>query len=93
MASSVALADAGIEMVDLVTPSSLVFNDIDPTLKERLHPSIIGSLTIAYLPLLNQVSCLTKDGEQSIDDSIASVNKCIEAYLWLHFLMKDCLVS
>ena len=36
---------------------------------------------------------LDKDGEQSIDDSIASVNKFIEAYLWLHFLMKDCLVS
>ena len=55
MASSVALADAGIEMVDFLTPSSLVFNDMDPTLKERLHPSIVGSLTIAYLPLFNQV--------------------------------------
>ena len=97
MASSVALADAGIEMVDLVTSSSLVFNDkvlcMDPTLKERLHPSIMGSLTIAYLPSLNQVSCLIKDGEQSIDDSIASVNKCIEACLRLHSVMKDCLVT
>ena len=50
-------------------------------------------LTIAYLPSLNQVSCLIKDGEQSIDDSIASVNKCIEACLRLHSVMKDCLVT
>lgn len=66
MASSVALADAGIEMVDFLTPSSLVFNDMDPTLKERLHPSIVGSLTIAYLPLFNQVSCLTKMANKAL---------------------------
>ena len=96
VAASVAIADAGIEMLDLVTSCSLVFNDkvtcIDPDNIEALHPDINGSLTVAYLPSLNQISCLLKDGEQDVDESITVINTCIEACLRVHEIMKECLV-
>jgi len=97
IASSIALADAGIEMLDLVTSSSMVFNDkiecLDPTAKELNHPSIVGSLTLGYLPSLNQISCLLKDGEQSVDKDVMCVTTCIKSCLRVHSVMKDCLVE
>jgi len=95
MAASVALADAGIQMLDVVTSCSLVYNDelslLDPGNTELLHPNIFGSLTVAYLPSLNQVSALIKNGEQDLDDSIKSINVCIEGCLRVHSVMKECL--
>jgi len=97
MAASIALADAGIQMLDLVTSCSLVYNEdvslLDPGHKELLHPDVFGSLTVAYLPSLNQVCGLIKKGEQDVDESIRSINMCIEGCLRVHSLMKDCLVK
>ena len=97
MAASIALADAGIQMLDIVTSCSLVYNDelslIDPINSELHHPDIYGRLTVAYLPSLNQVSGLIKDGEQDVDESIGAINACIEGCLRVHSVMKECLVK
>ena len=97
MAASVALADAGIQMLDVVTSCSLVYNEdvslIDPQNSELLHPEIFGSLTVSYLPSLNQVSGLVKNGEQEVDESIKAINSCIEGCLRVHSVIKECLVK
>lgn len=97
VAASVALADAGIEMLDLVTSCSAVFNDklmlTDPTNEEINHADVFGNITVAYLPSLNEISCLLKDGAQDVNDSISSINSCIESCLRIHSVMKECLVA
>ena len=95
VASSIALADAGIEMFDMVTSSSLIFNEdsylIDPCSREIAHATTQGSLTLAFLPSLNQVSCLLSDGQCDIEDSKKLINVAIEACLRLHSSMRECL--
>lgn len=97
MAASIALADAGIQMLDIVTSCSLVYNDdislLDPVYTELQHPSIFGRLTLSYLPSLNQISGLIKDGEQDVDETIRGINTCIEGCLRVHSIMKECLVK
>lgn len=96
IAASVALANAGIEMVDLVTSASLVFNDntscLDPDAFEQTHSSMYGSMSVAYLPSLNKVSCLLQDGALDVENSISMVNKCLEGCLRVHCVMKECLL-
>ena len=97
MAASIALADAGIRMLDIVTACSLVFNEdnalLDPAGRELTHRDVFGSVTVAYLPSLNQVCGLVKRGEQDVDESIRSINTCIEGCLRVHSVMKDCLLK
>lgn len=97
VAASIALAEAGIEMTDLVTASSLIFNKdgsycLDPTEIEQCSKDVTGKMTVAYLPSLNQISCLLQDGEINVDQSVEMINACIEGCLRMHELMKDCLV-
>jgi len=96
-AASVALADAGIEMVDLVTSSSLVFNDdvfcLDPDSSEQKHKDVYGKMSIAYLPSLNKISCLLQDGAAVVERSIELVNTCLEGCLRVHDVMKECLLK
>lgn len=95
-AASVALADAGIEMLDLVTSSSLVFNDatvcLDPDAAEQSHRDVDGKMSVAYLPSLNKVSCLLQDGAVDVDRSVDLVNQCLEGCLRIHSVMKECLL-
>lgn len=97
MAASIALADAGIQMLDIVTSCSLVYNNdillMDPCSAEIRHPDVFGSLTVAYLPSLNQVSGLIQNGEQEVDESIKAINMCIEGCLRVHSVMKQCLLQ
>lgn len=96
VAASVALAEAGIEMTDLVTASSLIFNDelycLDPTESEQCSKDVKGKLMVAYLPSLNQISCLLQDGDVAVESSVEMINTCIEGCLRIHELMKDCLI-
>ena len=95
-AASVALADAGIEMVDLVTSSSLVFSDatvcLDPDAAEQAHKDVDGKMSVAYLPSLNKVSCLLQDGAVDVERSVELVNQCLEGCLRVHGIMKECLL-
>lgn len=83
--ASLALADAGIEMYDLVLGCSIRQDGAsylaDPSYAEessRGAGSSQGSLTVAFLPSLNQISGLQSDGEMAEDTLAAGVRSCIE---------------
>lgn len=91
--ASLALADAGIEMYDLVLGCSIRQDGAsyvaDPSYAEenswasgrnqdRNQDRNQGSLTVAFLPSLNQISGLLSDGEMAEDMLTAGVRTCIE---------------
>lgn len=84
--ASLALADAGIEMYDLVLGCSIRQDGasyvVDPSYAEENSPGSLGSnqgsLTVAFLPSLNQISGLQSDGEMAEDTLTAGVRTCIE---------------
>lgn len=85
--ASVALADAGIEMYDLVLGCSIRQDGasyvVDPSYMEENSCSSVssdnqGRLTVAFLPSLNQISGLQSDGEMTEDTLTAGVRTCIE---------------
>ncbi|TWW76170.1 Exosome complex component MTR3 [Takifugu flavidus] len=98
--ASLALADAGIEMYDLVLGCSLRQNGAsyvaDPTYAEENdrgpdQSRNQGSLTVAFLPSLNQISGLQSDGEMSEDTLTAGVRTCIEGCYKLYPLVQQVL--
>ena len=95
--ASLALVDAGIETYDLVTACSLVFDNehiaLDPLIDEISQSNKRGVLTVAYLPSLNEISCIVQDGIMNSDRSIACINQCIKGCIQTHAAMKDCLVE
>ncbi|KAK0044841.1 exosome complex component MTR3 [Biomphalaria pfeifferi] len=105
MCASVALATAGIEMYDLVLASSLgVLNTVllvDPTLQEEENianetgksPQNAGTMTLAFLPSLNQVSAMTSDGQFLFDMINKSMQQCIENCQKLYPVLQQCLVE
>lgn len=98
--ASLALADAGIEMYDLVLgcslrqdgtsyvadPSYAEENDSGPDRSQNQ-----GRLTVAFLPSLNQISGLQSDGEMSEDTLAAGVRTCIEGCYKLYPLVQQVL--
>lgn len=69
--ASAALIDAGVEMLDSVVASSAgLFKQtvvLDCTTQEELLET--GSVLVAYMPSLDQVTHLVQNGEMSLDSS------------------------
>jgi len=97
MAAAVALADAGIEMLDTVTACTLVFSDsglcIDPTDAETCHDDVRGTMSVAYLPSMNQVSSCLSEGMQDVDIFRRNTDTCLEACIRVHAVIRECLVK
>ncbi|XP_065657219.1 exosome complex component MTR3 isoform X2 [Hydra vulgaris] len=99
IAASIALADAGIEMLDLVTSCETAFSNetsiqrvcVDPSSEEISHSK--GRVVIAYMPSLNKISYLSMQGEETIDDSMQNVIICIEGCLRIYKYMKECIMN
>lgn len=95
--AALALSDAGIEMYDLVTSCSIVFDNetfaLDPLCDEVSRHLMKSTMTIAYLPSLNKISCIVQDGNSYSERSIFCIKKCIEGCIRTHAVMKDCLVA
>ncbi|XP_036400368.1 exosome complex component MTR3 [Megalops cyprinoides] len=101
--ASMALADAGIEMYDLVLGCSLRQDGatylIDPTFSEESgswvagHGENQGSVTVALLPSLNQVSGLQSDGEMGEDTLVHAVRACIEGCHKLYPVVQQALIK
>lgn len=97
--ASLALADAGIEMYDLVLGCSLRQDGasyvVDPTYGEesRRAPGggSQGSLTVAFLPSLNQLSGLQSDGEMAEETLAAGVRACMEGCYKLYPVVQQVL--
>ncbi|XP_029613632.1 exosome complex component MTR3 [Salmo trutta] len=100
--ASMALADAGIEMYDLVLGCSIRQEGatylIDPTFLEENGCNLasgsrenLGSLTVAFLPSLNQISGLQSDGEMGEDTLTGGVRTCIEGCFKLYPVIQQAL--
>lgn len=98
--ASLALADAGIEMYDLVLGCSMRQDGdsflVDPTyIEENSSGSDSkdnqGGLTVAFLPSLNQISGLQSDGEMSQETLTAGIRTCIEGCYKLYPVIQKAL--
>ncbi|XP_013876053.1 exosome complex component MTR3 [Austrofundulus limnaeus] len=95
--ASLALADAGIEMYDLVLGCSLRQDGdsyvVDPTYSEETGCRSGGGLTVAFLPSLNQISGLQSDGEMSEETLAAGVRTCMEGCYKLYPVIQQALIQ
>lgn len=97
--ASLALADAGIEMYDLVLGCCILQDGAsylaDPSYGEESSRASGGggggSLTVAFLPSLNQISGLQADGEMAEDTLTAGVRTCIEGCYKLYPVVRQVL--
>ncbi|XP_031502965.1 exosome complex component RRP41-like [Nymphaea colorata] len=91
--ASLALADAGIKMLDLVTSTSLSCHGmdlvIDPTLEEERCQD--GGFMISFMPSRNEVTQLAITGEWSTAKVAEAMELCIDACLKLGNVMRECL--
>ncbi|KAF3780567.1 Exosome complex component RRP41-like [Nymphaea thermarum] len=91
--ASLALADAGILMLDLVTSTSVSCHGkdlvIDPTLEEERCQD--GGFMISFMPSRNEVTQLTITGEWSTAKVAEAMELCIDACLKLGNVMRECL--
>lgn len=91
--ASLALADAGIMMYDLVASVSVSCIGknilIDPTNEEEVCQD--GSLVLACMPARNEVTQLTLTGEWSVPKINEAMELCMDACLKLAGIMRSCL--
>ncbi|XP_052172154.1 exosome complex component RRP41-like [Diospyros lotus] len=91
--ASLALADAGIMMYDLVAAVSVSCLGknlvIDPVLEEESYQD--GSLMITCMPSRNEVTQLTVTGEWSTPKIHEAVELCLDACSKLGKIMRSCL--
>ncbi|KDO73338.1 hypothetical protein CISIN_1g0249062mg, partial [Citrus sinensis] len=91
--ASVALADAGIMMYDLVASVSVSCLGknllIDPVLEEESYQD--GSLMIACMPSRYEVTQLTVTGEWSTPHFNEAMQLCLDASAKLGKIMRSCL--
>ncbi|XP_046548922.1 exosome complex component MTR3-like [Haliotis rubra] len=98
--AALALADAGIEMYDLVTGcSARVRGDtilLDPTESEEYKPELTaeknnGSVTVGLMPSLNQVSAITSKGEIDFQLATKAIKDCVETCQRLYPVLQQAL--
>lgn len=96
VASSVALADAGIEMLDQVTACSTIFmNDhdilMDGTEIEETNKE--GSLVLSYMPSLNEVTHILQSGRSDSAISSKAIEQCIDGCSKIYSVMSNSLLQ
>ncbi|KAI9598560.1 ribosomal protein S5 domain 2-like protein [Syncephalis fuscata] len=105
-AASVALADAGVEMLDLVAATSLGYVNqqllVDCSADEEAYQQQSGwtgteedigtaDLVLAYMPSLGQVTHLLHRGPVDWSPMAAAVEQCIDISTKVHAVMVHCL--
>ncbi|RUS17431.1 ribosomal protein S5 domain 2-type protein [Endogone sp. FLAS-F59071] len=94
-AASVALADAGIEMLDQVAASSAVFTQdqilMDPSAEEENHQK--GLLVVSYMPSINEVTHVLQTGETEGSVTVQAVEQCIDACSKIYGVMSAALIE
>lgn len=99
--ASLALADAGIEMYDLVLGCSIRQDGdsyvVDPSYEEQNGCSSVtenqGNLSVAFLPSLNQISGLQSDGDLTEETLAAGIRTCIEGCYKLYPVIQQALAK
>ncbi|XP_013381571.1 exosome complex component MTR3-like [Lingula anatina] len=102
-AASVALADAGIEMYDLVVGAALRQNGkmvlMDPCGPEEYRPERApaevnqGSITVGLMPSMHQVAALALRGELDQQTTAKGIKLCIETCQKIYPVVQECLIQ
>ena len=102
IASSLALADAGVECLDLVSachvsaianpsdPSKIICL-IDPTESER--ETCLGTVTVALMPNMKEVTYWDQSGRLKSEASSEAISLCRAGCLNIYKLMRTCLIE
>ena len=104
MAASLALADACIDMYDIITACTVRVNGkdsflIDPTALEEYEPRSKGNdqnnglITVALLPTINQVSALLSVGSMKSDVVSSATETCISYAQYRYTDLRKCLIE
>ena len=93
-AGSLALADAGIEMVDLVAAATVRVGGgnvaVDPTRAEEAGAAL---LTLAYMPTFDEVCGLLQEGEVPVDAQGRAVQQCVERCTQVYAVLEAALLA
>ncbi|KAI8808475.1 ribosomal protein S5 domain 2-type protein [Cladochytrium replicatum] len=93
--ASLALADAGIEMIDQVVGHSVgVFGEkllVDCSTDEELFQT--GSVFLAYMPSLNEVTHVVHTGKTGVEQTMSAMDMCIDAASKISNVMQQALVD
>jgi len=93
--ASMALADAGIEMYDLVASCSAAKIDdqiiLDPGDSEERFQS--GGLTLALMPSLNEITQIFQSGEIEYPKTLEALQLCLDGCAKIYSLMTKSLVE
>jgi len=103
LCASLALASAGIEMYDLVIATSVAMIDhvtlADPTAQEEeavlaaASDRKCGTLTVALLPSMTQISAISADGGVEFDTLNQAVQQCTDNCQRLYPVLQQTLVK
>eukprot|EP00761_Pharyngomonas_kirbyi_P007307 gb/GECH01007317.1/.p1 GENE.gb/GECH01007317.1/~~gb/GECH01007317.1/.p1 ORF type:complete len:257 (+),score=56.38 gb/GECH01007317.1/:1-771(+) len=93
--ASLALADAGIEMYDMIAACSASYLQsrvvVDPTAIEEKYG--VGGIVCSYMPSQNAVTQLTQSGEMSYEHVVEAIELCIDGCTKIHQKMRTCLLK
>ncbi|KAI8913352.1 ribosomal protein S5 domain 2-type protein [Gorgonomyces haynaldii] len=92
--ATMALVDAGIEMLDLVIGASCSFSKtllLDPTQSEE--DGSLGTMVLSLMPSLNEVTHVMQNGQVDSNSSIEGISICVDACHQLHALFSQTLLS
>ncbi|ORX48810.1 ribosomal protein S5 domain 2-like protein [Hesseltinella vesiculosa] len=93
--ASVALADAGIEMLDQVTACSALMQEkmllMDGTMEEEDQTD--GSVMVSYMPSLNEVTSVLQTGKTNLDEVNHAMESCIDGCSKLYGVMSASLIE
>ncbi|KAF8894648.1 mRNA transport regulator 3 [Infundibulicybe gibba] len=95
IAASTALADAGIEMLGLVTScaASIVGNDIwlDPTEDETVTSA--GILVLSCMPALGSVTSVWESGQMKAEEALKCMDLCHDTCAEIHSVVSQALLE
>ncbi|RIA92922.1 ribosomal protein S5 domain 2-type protein [Glomus cerebriforme] len=93
--ASVAVADAGIEMLDQVAACSASYIDgdiyMDSDLVEEQRES--GSLILSYMPSLNEVTHILQSGKVEVSLTTQAIEQCTDACSKIYSVMNHSLLE
>ncbi|KAJ3309293.1 Exosome complex component MTR3, partial [Blyttiomyces sp. JEL0837] len=94
--ASLALADAGIEMFDLVTACSVGISSSGKLVMDcdgEEEEEIAGSLMFAYMPSVREVTHLLQNGEVGVQACMEALDMCVDACTKIYTVSKQVLVE
>jgi len=97
-AVSLALADAGIEMYDVVIGLKAICDEndqlyLDPTLEEEKHPNLSASVALGYMPKKDIVNYMDMEGSLSQDMLERTIHALTDGSSKVRKMVSKCLIA